>query len=165
MSRQYYEVYLSFGSNVGDRRANIESAWKQLDVSGVETKILSSLYETAPWGNTKQAAFLNCAGGFETKFTPGELMNEILKIEKSMGRLRTGKWQSRIIDIDILFFGNQIINESGLIIPHPETEKRKFVLIPMAEIAAELYHPVLKKTIRQLLIECRDDLMVVALNQ
>ena len=158
---QYYEVYLSFGSNVGDRGANIKSALKYLNDLGVKKKKLSSLYETEPWGNTNQSAFLNIAGIFETAFSPLELMNKILSIENLMGRRREKKWEPRIIDIDILFYGNEIVNANGLIIPHPETEKRKFVLIPLAEIASEFIHPVLKKTMRELLNECKDSLSVI----
>ena len=110
---QYYEVYLSFGSNVGDRAANIETALKLLHDSGVKTKKLSSLYETEPWGNSNQPGFLNCAGIFDTNYSARKLMNEILGIEKQMGRQRTEKWQPRNIDIDILFFGNEIVNENG----------------------------------------------------
>ena len=157
---QYYEVYLSFGSNVGDRAANIETALKFLNEANVKLKILSSMFETDPWGNTEQERFLNSAGKFETSFAPHELMKEILRIENTMGRQRTKKWQPRIIDIDILFFENEIVHEAGLIIPHPEIEKRKFVLTPLVEIAPGFVHPVLKKTMRELLKECNDGLMV-----
>jgi len=164
MKAQYYEVYLSFGSNVGGKRANIETALKFLNDVKVKIKKVSSLYETAPWGNTNQDSFLNMAGIFETSLSPQKLLNEILNIEKLMGRKRTEKWQPRIIDIDILFFGNEIINENGLTIPHPEMHKRKFVLIPMVEIAAEFVHPMLKKPIIELLNQCRDELTVELFN-
>ena len=157
---QYYEVYLSFGSNVGDRAANIETALKHLNDSGVKTVKVSSMYETEPWGNTEQERFLNCAAKVNTRLSPNELMNVILSIEHEMGREQKQKWEPRIIDIDILFFGKQIFKEDGLIIPHPEMEKRKFVLIPLEEIEPELIHPVLKKSIKQLLMECRDNLSV-----
>ena len=157
---QYYEVYLSFGSNVGDRQANIKNAVTELNIAGVNLKQLSSLYETEPWGNTNQKSFLNMAGTFETLFSPSELMGKILAIENSLGRRREIKWEPRIIDIDILFFENEIINDKRLIIPHPEIEKRKFVLAPLAEIAPDFVHPVLKKSIRELLNECPDELQV-----
>ena len=157
---QYYEVYLSFGSNVGDRAANIETALMRLNDSGVKTKKLSTVYQTEPWGNTVQEKFLNCAAEMTTALSPHELMDRILLIENQMGRQRKIKWEPRIIDIDILFFGEIIINEKGLIIPHPEIEKRKFVLIPLAEIAVDFIHPSLKKSIGELLIECKDDLSV-----
>ena len=158
---QYYEVYLSFGSNVGNRQANIETALKYMLDAKLKMRKCSSVYETAPWGNTNQSAFLNTAGIFETDLSAKKLLDEILTIEKSMGRERTEKWQPRIIDIDILFFNNKIVNEKELIIPHPEMHKRKFVLVPLAEIAPDFIHPVLKKSIRHLLRECTDDSQVV----
>jgi len=160
MAGQYYEVYLSFGSNVGDREANIETALKFLDDADVKLIKFSSLYETEPLGNPNQPGFLNCAGIFDTSISATELITEILNIEKTMGRQRTEKWQPRIIDIDILFFGNEIVNENGLSIPHPEMQKRKFVLTPLAEIAPGFVHPVLKKSILTLLSECKDELKV-----
>ena len=161
---QYYEVYLSFGSNVGDRGANIKSALKHLNDLGVKKKKLSSLYETEPWGNSNQSSFLNMVGLFVSSLPPSGLMNEILRIENLMGHRREKKWEPRIIDIDILFYGNEIINEIGLMIPHPEIENRKFVLIPMEEIASEFVHPVIKKSMRIILNECSDGLMVELFN-
>lgn len=157
---QYYEVYLSFGSNVGDKAANIETALKFLDEASVKLKIISSMFETEPWGNSEQQKFLNAAGEFETSHSPQQLINQILTIENLMGRQRKIKWEPRIIDIDILFFGNKILNENGLIIPHPEMHKRKFVLVPLAEIAPGFVHPILEKTIMEISSECMDSLMV-----
>ncbi|MBK5284096.1 MAG: 2-amino-4-hydroxy-6-hydroxymethyldihydropteridine diphosphokinase [Bacteroidia bacterium] len=154
------QVYLSFGSNVGERSANIETALRLLDNSAVKIKQLSSLYDTEPWGNTTQSAFMNMAGIFDTTLSPVELIRCILDIENSMGRQRIIKWEPRIIDIDILLFGNKIINENGLIIPHPEMRYRKFVLMPLAEIAPDVIHPVLNKPIKKLLMECEDELQV-----
>lgn len=157
---QYYEVYLLFGSNLGERAANIANAITLLENQGVKSIKLSSLYETEPWGNTNQATYLNQVGKFRTALSPSKLMQTILEIEKDMGRVRTIKWEPRIIDIDILFYGNQIISQSDLKIPHPELEKRKFALTPMAEIAPDLMHPVLKKNIKELLAECTDSMSV-----
>jgi 2-amino-4-hydroxy-6-hydroxymethyldihydropteridine diphosphokinase len=157
---QYYEVYLLFGSNLGECAANIANAITQLENQGIKTLKLSSLYQTQPWGNTDQATFLNQAGKFRTIFSPAELMKTILKIEQDMGRVRTIKWAPRNIDIDILFLGNEIVSQPDLKIPHPEVEKRKFALMPLAEIAPDLMHPVLKKNIKQLLAACTDSMRV-----
>lgn len=161
---QYYEVYLSFGSNVGDRAANIETALKFLDDADVKLRKHSSMFETEPWGNTEQEKFLNCAAEFVTSLSPHQLMNQLLAIENRMGRQRKIKWEPRIIDIDILFFGNEILNENGLIIPHPELQKRKFVLIPLAEIAGGFIHPLFKKSVAEILIDCDDALIVKLFN-
>jgi len=157
---QYYEVYLLFGSNLGERAANIANAVTRLENQGVNPMRLSSLYETEPWGNKEQPAFLNQAGKFSTAASPFELMQIILKIEEDMGRVRTKKWEPRIIDIDILFYGTQVIDQRDLKIPHPELEKRKFALIPLSEIASGLVHPVLKKNIKQLLADSNDRMTV-----
>ena len=159
---QYYEVYLLFGSNLGDRTANIANAVTHLENSGVKGVKLSSLYETEPWGNRDQPQFINQAGKFLTAASPSDLMEIILKIEHEMGRRRIKKWEARIIDIDILFFGSRVISDNALRIPHPEMEKRKFVLAPLAEIAPELVHPLLKKNIKELLAECTDVMKVEA---
>src|SRR5690242_20556892 len=142
---QYYEVYLLFGSNLGERAANIANAITHLENEEVTTLKLSSIYETEPWGNTSQATFLNQAGKFRTTLSAAELMKTILKVEQDLGRVRTVKWSPRIIDIDILFFGNEIISRDDLKIPHPELANRKFALTPLAEIAPDFIHPVLKK--------------------
>ena len=160
MSMQYYEVYLLLGSNLGERAANIANAVTQLENQEVKPVKLSALYETEPWGNKNQPSFINQAGKFRTATSAAELIQLILKIEKEMGRKRTKKWEPRIIDIDILFYGDKVITEKNLQIPHPELEKRKFALIPMSEIAPELVHPVLKKSIRDLLAASTDQMAV-----
>lgn len=157
---QYYEVYLLFGSNMGERTANIANAVTRLEHSGVKAIKLSSLYETEPWGNRNQPEFINQAGKFHTTASPHELMKIILEIEQDLGRKRTLKWEPRIIDIDILLFAERIIYENDLKIPHPELEKRRFALTPLAEIAPELVHPVLKRKISGLLAECNDGMAV-----
>jgi 2-amino-4-hydroxy-6-hydroxymethyldihydropteridine diphosphokinase len=157
---QYYEVYLLFGSNMGDRVANIENAVTHLEKSGILPIKLSSWYQTEPWGNREQAKFINRAGQFRAKVSPGELMRLILKTEHEMGRRRTKKWEPRIIDVDILLFADRIIVQKNLQVPHPEMEKRKFALVPLSEIAPGLLHPSLKKNIKQLLAECVDTMSV-----
>ena len=121
----------------------------------------SAIYETEAWGFADQPAFFNQVLEIESKYPPGEVLNMILKIEENMGRKRTFKNAARIIDIDILFFNKEIINEQNLVIPHPEISNRRFVLSPLYEIAPQMIHPVLKKTIKTLLSETKDPLNVV----
>ena len=143
-------VYLSLGSNVGDRAAQLRDAIARLSAFGY-VAAESSLYETEPVEFTDQPWFLNCAVAIETGKTPQQLMTAILKIEEDMGRKRTQKKGPRTIDIDILLFGDTIINSEELTIPHPAMHQRRFVLEPLSEIASQLRHPIFKRTIRQLL--------------
>jgi 2-amino-4-hydroxy-6-hydroxymethyldihydropteridine diphosphokinase len=142
-------VYLSLGSNVGDRNAQLRDAQTRL---GAEGRIVasSSFYETEPVEFTDQPWFLNCAVALETSTTPQELMAAILGIEKEMGRQRLQNKGPRNIDIDILLFGDMVFDSPQLTIPHPAMHRRRFVLEPLAEIAPEVLHPVFKKTIREL---------------
>jgi 2-amino-4-hydroxy-6-hydroxymethyldihydropteridine diphosphokinase len=142
-------VYLSLGSNVGDRAANLSSAIEQLRTLGDVVKI-SSFYETEPVEFTAQPWFLNCAIKLDTEKMPKQLLAAILNIEQGMGRRRTQKKGPRSIDIDILLFGNSLIDTKGLTVPHPAMHERRFVLEPLAEIAADIRHPVFKRTIREL---------------
>jgi 2-amino-4-hydroxy-6-hydroxymethyldihydropteridine diphosphokinase len=146
-------VYLSLGSNVGDRQAQLQDARARLATVG-RVVAVSSLYETEPVEFTQQPWFLNCALALETSKTPQQLMAAILGIEEEMGRRRVQKKGPRAIDIDILLFDSTIVDSSDLTIPHPAMHERRFVLEPLAEIAPEVLHPVLKKTIREL----RDEL-------
>jgi len=142
-------VYLSLGSNVGDRAGNLNAAIDRLRAVG-EVVAVSSLYETEPVEFTAQAWFLNCAATLDTQKTPKQLLAGILEIEQQLGRRRGQQKGPRIIDIDILLFGNSIVEESGLTIPHPAMQERRFVLEPLAEIAPGVIHPELKRTIREL---------------
>jgi 2-amino-4-hydroxy-6-hydroxymethyldihydropteridine diphosphokinase len=142
-------VYLSLGSNVGDRAENLSTAIDQLRSLG-EVAAVSSFYETEPVEFTAQAWFLNCVVALDTEKTPRQLLDGILGIEQQMGRLRTQKKGPRIIDIDILLFRNSIVDDLGLTIPHPAMHERRFVLEPLAEIAPDVLHPVLKQTIHEL---------------
>jgi 2-amino-4-hydroxy-6-hydroxymethyldihydropteridine diphosphokinase len=143
-------VYLSLGSNVGDRAANLHQAVGQLAKLG-RVQAVSSFYETEPVEFTAQPWFLNCAVVFETTFMPKQFLHALLELELEMGRRRTQDKGPRTIDLDILLFGDLIVNAPGLTIPHPALAERRFVLEPLAEIAPEVVHPVLKKTIRELL--------------
>ena len=142
-------VYLSLGSNVGDRAANLNAAIERLRSLG-EVAAVSSFYETEPVEFAAQPWFLNCAVKLNTEKMPKQLLNAVLDIEKEMGRKRLKKKGPRTIDIDILLFGNSVIDTKGLTVPHPAMHERRFVLEPLAEIAPEVRHPVFKRTAREL---------------
>jgi 2-amino-4-hydroxy-6-hydroxymethyldihydropteridine diphosphokinase len=142
-------AYLSLGSNVGDRAVNLNTAIARLGAFG-EVVAISSFYETEPVELTAQPWFLNCAVALNTDMTPEQLVAGILDIEQKLGRRRMQKKGPRLIDIDILLFGNAIVENAGLTIPHPAMQERRFVLEPLAEIAPDVSHPVLKQTIRDL---------------
>lgn len=144
-------VYLSLGSNVGDRAENLRKAIHHLGRLG-KVAAVSSFYETEPVEYTQQPWFVNCAAALETEELPDQLLADILEIEQAMGRDRgrTVAKGPRPIDIDILLFGNSIMETSSLTIPHPAMLERRFVLEPLADIAAEVRHPVVKRTIREL---------------
>jgi len=142
-------AYLSLGSNVGDRQAQLHTAVARLSAAGRVTAV-SSFYETEPVEFTEQPWFLNCAAALETNLTPPQLMAQILEIEQEMGRTRVQNKGPRTIDIDILLFDNDIVNSGNVTIPHPAMHQRRFVLEPLAEIAPEAQHPLLHKTIRAL---------------
>jgi 2-amino-4-hydroxy-6-hydroxymethyldihydropteridine diphosphokinase len=142
-------VYLSLGSNLGDRAAHLNGAMKRMDTLG-KIMAVSSFYETEPVELTAQPWFLNCAVELDTEKMPKQLLASIFDIEKEMGRRRVQKKGPRTVDIDILLFGNSIIKAKGLTIPHPAMHDRRFVLEPLAEIAPEIRHPIFKRTIREL---------------
>lgn len=142
-------VYLSLGSNLGDREENLRMAIEHLKQLG-EIRSVSSFYETEPVGYTNQPMFVNAAVALETELMPRQLLSRLLAIEQSMGRKRIIAKGPRTIDLDILLFGHSIVDTPSLVIPHPAMHERRFVLEPMVEIAPDVRHPVFKQTMREL---------------
>jgi 2-amino-4-hydroxy-6-hydroxymethyldihydropteridine diphosphokinase len=157
-------VFLGLGSNLGDRAKILQDAKKNIEESIGRIKSVSLVYETEPWGFESESKFLNMVLSVETDLSPSGLLGRILMIESRLGRIRYKcgfKFSSRSIDIDILLYNNEVVNETALQIPHPGMHLRRFVLEPLSKIAPELIHPVLKKTILTLLEECKDTGKVV----
>ena len=151
---------ISLGSNLGDRAEKIRSGVIGLEKSGCRVLKKSALYETEPWGNTDQPAFLNQVIQIESPFEPAALMQLILLIEREAGRERKTRWEPRTLDIDILFYDDRVVQEHHLAIPHPHLHDRKFVLVPLAEILPGFVHPVLGKKVSELLEALKDPLRV-----
>jgi 2-amino-4-hydroxy-6-hydroxymethyldihydropteridine diphosphokinase len=155
------KVFLLIGGNMGDRLQNLHQAITLLSATCGPVIQQSAVYETAAWGKTDQAAFLNQALLLTTELSPQELITTVLSVEEQMGRHRTERFGPRVIDIDIMFYNEDIINEPHLTVPHPQMQNRRFALIPLKELAPLFVHPVLKKTLEELLLECKDELPVI----
>ncbi|TDQ08341.1 2-amino-4-hydroxy-6-hydroxymethyldihydropteridine diphosphokinase [Pedobacter metabolipauper] len=154
-------VYLLLGGNLGDRIKIINDAVRQIEIGIGEVTARSSVYETEAWGNTNQPGFLNVALEVKTILPPLAVLKKALEIEHNLGRVRLEKWGSRLIDIDLIFYGSQIIDIADVLqVPHPHMHERKFVLKPLAEIAPDLLHPVFNKSIATLLAGLSDHLAV-----
>lgn len=155
------KLYLLLGGNLGDKRKIFSEAIGLLSNRVGEITTRSSIYETEPWGFESNDLFWNQVIEIATSLSPEEVLNQTQQIELELGRIRkANQYDSRLIDIDILFFDDLILNRENLILPHPRIQERKFALVPLCEIAPNLIHPVLLKSISQILEECNDPLKV-----
>ena len=153
-------AYLLLGSNMGQSKALLANAADHIQQLIGPIQVQSSIYKSDAWGKEDQDPFLNQVLLVETPLSASDLLQSLLKIEQQMGRIRSVKWGARIIDIDIVYFNNEIINEASLIVPHPKITDRRFVLLPIEEIAPDYLHPILLKSNTILLKECGDSLAV-----
>jgi len=161
MALEYTTVYLLLGGNLGEREQNLKEAIVLVnkEIGDIEAK--SSLYETAAWGKTDQPAFLNQAIGVKTKLTALQVLDKALAIEQELGRVRKEKWGERLIDIDLILYGDEVIDVAGkLQVPHPHMQNRRFVMEPLAEIAPNIRHPRLGETILEISKKITDNLAV-----
>ncbi|MBI3509164.1 MAG: 2-amino-4-hydroxy-6-hydroxymethyldihydropteridine diphosphokinase [Bacteroidetes bacterium] len=157
MNSVFNNVFAGLGSNLGDRKKNVRNACEMIgQLNGTTITRFSSMIETEPWGKTDQPFFLNCVIQIETSLTPEELLVHFIAIEKKMGRTRQEKWGPRMIDIDIIFFNDAAIREEHLQIPHPHMAQRIFVLAGMCELDPHKIHPVIGKSMLNLMEECVD---------
>ena len=150
------QLFLLLGTNLGDKKQNLINAIKGIEALIGKVEIKSKIYETAAWGIEEQPSFLNQILVINSGFSAEKILKIILNIEEEMGRKRIKKWAERLIDIDIIYYGDEIVNQKNLIIPHPYLHERRFTLMPLVEIAAHFVHPIFKKSNSQLLNECAD---------
>ncbi len=146
-----HRAFIAIGTNLGDRKRNIELAVKKMEANQIAVIKKSPVYSTMPYGYKNQPMFLNCVVEAQTDMSVEELLHTLQKIEKEMGRTKKIHWSPRIIDLDIIFFDSDIINKPDLQIPHPDMQNRDFVLKPLKDIAPDFVHPVLRKTVKELL--------------
>ncbi|SFW74331.1 2-amino-4-hydroxy-6-hydroxymethyldihydropteridine diphosphokinase [Chitinophaga sancti] len=152
------KAILLIGGNLGNRTENLQQAVMQIDKRAGKVEKKSGLYETAAWGHVQQPDYLNQALQISTALEAEELLETVLDIERQLGRVRQQKWGARIIDIDIIFFNDAVIDLPDLRVPHPQMANRQFVLVPLAEISPDWIHPILHKDVSALLAACTDTL-------
>ena len=155
-------IYLLLGTNLGNRLEQLTEALTRIS-SFAQVKVTSPVYMTGAWGNKLQPDFLNQAIQVDTQLLPEDLLQKMLMVEIEMGRVRLEKWGPRVIDIDMLFYNDQVVSSKSLTLPHPELANRRFALEPLNDIAPGFIHPVLKKTVQQLLADCTDPIRVTRL--
>jgi 2-amino-4-hydroxy-6-hydroxymethyldihydropteridine diphosphokinase len=146
-------AYIGIGSNLGDREENCAKALALLGQKGIKIMKPSSMIETEPWGVREQPKFMNMAIEVITDLLPYQLLRKLKEVEAELGRTETARWGPRIIDLDILFYNNTVMSSPELEIPHPHMHEREFVLMPLCEIAPDKIHPVLKKSVQEMLSE------------
>jgi 2-amino-4-hydroxy-6-hydroxymethyldihydropteridine diphosphokinase len=153
-------IVIGLGTNIGKREKNLEQAKRLLEEQGIIILKQSSIYETEPFGYADQDFFLNQVLIVDTALEPEQLLTICLQMENKMGRIRAGKFGPRVMDVDILFYKNVVLNTKPLTLPHPGITKRRFVLVPLAKLLPEEKHSISGKTMQQLLDECEDNLIV-----
>lgn len=153
-------IYLLLGTNLGNRAANLQQATQRVREAVGPVAEASSCYETAAWGMTEQPAFYNQVVRVETALGHEALLRTLQQIEQQLGKVKVGHWRERLIDLDILYYGNRVVRTPWLTLPHPQLQNRRFTLVPLAEIVPRFVHPVLGKSQRQLLDACEDKLAV-----
>jgi len=160
MELERKNAYLLLGTNMGDKIQNLNTAIAYIEKEVGKVFAKSNIYETAAWGKTDQPSFLNQAIGVQSELEPLQMLETLLNIEQKMGRVRIEKWGQRLIDIDIIFYGDEIWEGDDLKLPHPEMHKRRFVLEPLNEIAENFIHPIFREKVSSILINLTDELTV-----
>lgn len=153
-------IYLLLGSNLGDRMQVLSDTRTFIENSVGTIEKASFIYETEPWGVSNQPSFYNQALKIQTALSPHDLLKGLQDIEQKVGKIKLGKWRERLIDVDILYYDQLVIDDGELTLPHPEIQNRKFTLVPMCELDADFIHPVFNQSQKELLINCADKLNV-----